>query len=72
MAARKKTGPAVRDLIQEAAVQALQRLIGLLLDEETSPETAVKAAALILEKVYPQQADAAAPGGDFDILVKEE
>ena len=72
MAAQKKPAPAVRDLVREAAVQALRRLTALILDEETSPETALKAAALILEKVYPQQSDAAAPGGDFDILVKEE
>ena len=73
MAARKKSSPAqeVRDGIQEAAIQALRRLIELLLNPDTGPGDVIKAATLILERVYPLQSGGPA-AGDFDICVKEE
>ncbi|MBR4359133.1 MAG: hypothetical protein IKP32_00740 [Clostridia bacterium] len=73
MAGKKRPTPAqvVREKTQEAAIQALQRLSDLLLNPDTGNGDVLKAAALILERVYPLQAEAPA-GGDFDICVKEE
>ncbi len=61
----------VREKTTEAAVQALRRLIELLENPDTGPGDVIKAAALILERVYPLQG-AGDSGGDFDICVKEE
>ena len=72
--AGKKTVPAptVRDKTQEAAILALERLISLLQDAETSNGDVFKAVQLIFERVLPAQGGGDGPGGDFDICVKEE
>lgn len=61
----------MRDSIQEAAIQALHRLIELLLNPDTGPGDVIKASTLILDRVYPLQSGSPAVG-DFDISVKEE
>ena len=59
-------------LSQEAALQALRRLIELLQDPETPRADVIKASSLIFDRVYAQsQADSSA-GGDFEICVKED
>ena len=59
-------------LSQEAALQALRRLIELLQDPETPRADVIKASSLIFDRVYAQpQADSPA-GGDFEICVKED
>ena len=59
-------------LAQEAALQALRRLIDLLKDPETPRADVIKASSLVFDRVYAQpQADSPA-GGDFEICVKED
>ena len=71
-ATRKKPAPTVGELTQEAAVQALRRLIELLLDPETPRADVIKASSLIFDRVYPQQSTAAQADGDYEICVKED
>lgn len=54
-----------------AALLAVERLSSLVSDPDASNADALKAATLILERVYPVQAGGT-PLGDFDICVKEE
>ena len=72
--AGKKTAPAptVREKAQEAAILGLERLISLLHDPDTSNADVFKAVQLIFDRVMPSQGGSDAPGGDFDICVKEE
>ena len=62
---------ALREKGVRAALLAVERLSSLVSDPEASNADALKAATLILERVYPVQAGGAALG-DFDICVKEE
>lgn len=55
----------------QAAIRAVDRLQRLLRDENTSNADAIKAAALILDRV-PQEKGSDAPAGDFEIVLKEE
>ena len=49
----------------------MDRLQRLLRDENTSNGDAIKAAALILDRV-PQEKGGDAPAGDFEIVLKED
>lgn len=71
MIGAKRKPPAVGDLAREAAVRALERVIGLLGDPDTPNADVLKASQLIFERVYTGAAQQP-PGGDFDIIVKEE
>ena len=55
----------------QAAIRAVDRLQRLLRDENTSNGDAIKAAALILDRV-PQEKGGDAPAGDFEIVLKED
>ena len=71
-AASKKPAPTVGELTGEAAVQALRRLIGLLLDPETPNADVLQASALVFERIYPLQTGNPPAGGDYEICVKED
>ncbi|MCR4886240.1 MAG: hypothetical protein K5919_04930 [Clostridiales bacterium] len=61
----------VGDLAKKAAVRALERLISLLEDPDTSSADVFKAFQLIFDRAYPGACESQS-GGDFDIIVKEE
>ena len=67
----KASRPTVSDLARKAAVRALERLITLLEDPDASNADVFKAFQLIFERAYPGACETQ-PGGDFDIIVKEE
>ena len=67
----KASRPTVSDLARKAAVRALERLITLLEDPDTSNADVFRAFQLIFDRAYPGVCEAQ-PGGDFDIIVKEE
>ena len=72
MNATKKTNPGKqwRETAGCAAEKAVERLIALLMDPDTSHGDVLKAAALIFERVLP--AAAGGDSSDFEIVVKEE
>ena len=49
----------------------MERLISLLEDPDTSTADVFKAFQLIFDRAYPGACETQ-PGGDFDIIVKEE
>lgn len=55
----------------QAALLAVERLIALLSDPDSSNADALKAATLIFEKIHPLPSGSAA-AGDFEICVKED
>ena len=55
----------------QAAIRAVDRLQRMLKDETTSNADAIKAAALILDRL-PQDKGSDAPAGDFEIVLKEK
>jgi len=61
----------VGSLAKKAAVRALERLISLLEDPDTSSTDVFKAFQLIFDRAYPGACESQS-GGDFDIIVKEE
>ena len=61
----------VGSLAKKAAVRALERLISLLEDPDTSTADVFKAFQLIFDRAYTGACETQ-PGGDFDIIVKEE
>ncbi len=67
----KRKAPTVSDMAREAAARALERLISLLQDPETSNGDVLKASQLVFERIY-TGASQQAPAGDYDIIVKEE
>ena len=71
MSTAAKKCPTVAELAREAAVLALNRLKELLLDPDTSNADVLKASQLIFDRAYAGEARDA-PGGDYDIIVKEK
>ena len=67
---KKTTTQLLAEKTQQAALLAAERLISLLEDPDTGNGDVIKAATLILEKLYPIQSDSLA-GGDYDICIKE-
>lgn len=67
---KKSTAQLLAEKTQQAALLAAERLISLLEDPDTGNGDVIKAATLILEKLYPIQSDSLA-GGDYDICIKE-
>lgn len=71
MVRKKKDGEILQEKSLQAALLAVERLINLLSDPDSSNADALKAATLIFEKIHPlSSGDAAA--GDFEICVKED
>ena len=67
---KKTTTQLLAEKTQQAALLAAERLISLLEDPDTGNGDVIKAATLILEKLYPIQSESLS-GGDYDICIKE-
>ena len=67
---KKTTTQLLAEKTQQAALLAAERLIALLEDPDTGNGDVIKAATLILEKLYPIQSESLS-GGDYDICIKE-
>lgn len=68
---KKSTAQLLTEKTQQAALLAAERLISLLEDPDTVNSDVIKAATLILEKLYPVQSEPLS-GGDYDICIKED
>lgn len=69
-AIQKQARERLRDKTLQAAIRAVERLQRILRDENTSSADAIRAAALVLDRV-PQEKGEAQPAGDFEIVLKE-
>ena len=61
----------MRQISRKAALKAVERLMGLLDDPDTSHGDIIKTATLIFDRIYSGGAQGGV-SGDFDIVVKEE
>ena len=68
---KKSTAQLLTEKTQQAALLAAERLISLLEDPDTVNSDVIKAATLILEKLYPVQSESLS-AGDYDICIKED
>ena len=68
---KKSTAQLLTEKTQQAALLAAERLISLLEDPDTGNGDVIKAATLILEKLYPIQSESLS-GGDYHICIKED
>lgn len=71
-AKKKDAAAALRQRSLEAALLAVERLSGLLSDPDCSNGDALKAAAMIFEKIIPLSVGGGGGAGDYEILVKED
>ncbi|MBQ9263730.1 MAG: hypothetical protein IJ189_05905 [Clostridia bacterium] len=72
-AKRTDPGKQLRFTTEQTAQRAVERLLELLNDPDTSHTDVLKAATLIFERIYPAALGGEkAAGGDFEICVKED
>lgn len=57
---------------EKAALRAVEKLLDVLDNPESSNADVLKAATLIFDRIYPGQAGGDAGAGDYEICVKEE
>ena len=69
-AMRKQARERLREKTLQAAIRAVERLQRMLRDENTSNADAIKAAALVLERV-PSEGTEGSGAGDYEIVLKE-
>lgn len=67
---RKQARERLREKTLQAAIRAVERLQRMLRDENTSNADAIKAAALVLERV-PSEETEGSGAGDYEIVLKE-